>query len=65
VLGDDARPDGEVVLVVGPEGGITPEELAVFRSAGAKVCRLGDTVLRAGTAGVAGSSVVLAATRWR
>jgi 16S rRNA (uracil1498-N3)-methyltransferase len=48
----------ELVLVVGPEGGVAPEELAVFESAGAVPVRLGDTVLRTSTAGVAALSVL-------
>jgi 16S rRNA (uracil1498-N3)-methyltransferase len=52
-LADVAMPSsGEVVLVVGPEGGITDDELATFAAAGAQVCRIGDTVLRTSTAGV-------------
>jgi len=57
--------DGEVVVVVGPEGGIDDDELAQFARAGAHVCRLGDGVLRSSTAGVAALSVLSAATRWR
>lgn len=56
---------GDVVVVVGPEGGIADEELAEFERAGANLCRLGDTVLRASTAGVAALSALSAATRWR
>jgi 16S rRNA (uracil1498-N3)-methyltransferase len=56
---------GSVVLVVGPEGGVAPEELAAFAEAGAKAYRLGPTVLRTSTAGVAAASVLLARTgRW-
>ncbi len=33
--------DGELILVVGPEGGIAPEELAAFEAAGAVPVRLG------------------------
>lgn len=55
---------GEILLVVGPEGGITDEELATFRAVGAQPVRLGDTVLRSSTAGVAALAVLCAATRW-
>jgi 16S rRNA (uracil1498-N3)-methyltransferase len=48
----------EIVLVVGPEGGVAPEELAAFVAAGAVPVRLGDTVLRTSTAGVAALSVL-------
>jgi 16S rRNA (uracil1498-N3)-methyltransferase len=53
--------DGDVVVVVGPEGGIAPAELAAFA---VEPYRLGDTVLRTSTAGVAAASVLLAGTRW-
>jgi len=56
---------GEVVLVVGPEGGITPDEVSAFEAAGAITCRLGSTVLRTSTAGTVGAAVVLANSgRW-
>ena len=48
----------ELVLVVGPEGGVAPEELAAFERAGAVPVRLGDTVLRTSTAGVAALAVL-------
>jgi 16S rRNA (uracil1498-N3)-methyltransferase len=44
---------GEIVLVVGPEGGIDPDELAAFEAAGAVAVRMGDAVLRTSTAGAA------------
>lgn len=44
--------DGELVLVVGPEGGITEAELAELTAAGAVSVRLGPDVLRASTAAV-------------
>ncbi|SHG51103.1 16S rRNA (uracil1498-N3)-methyltransferase [Jatrophihabitans endophyticus] len=44
---------GELVLVVGPEGGVAPEELDAFAAAGARTVRLGPTVLRTSTAGAA------------
>jgi 16S rRNA (uracil1498-N3)-methyltransferase len=56
---------GSLVLVVGPEGGVAPEELAVFAEAGAPAYRLGPTVLRTSTAGVAATALLLARTgRW-
>jgi 16S rRNA (uracil1498-N3)-methyltransferase len=56
---------GEIVVVVGPEGGITPRERELFIAAGATQCRLGPTVLRTSTAGVAAAAVIFARTgRW-
>ncbi|MEU6394869.1 16S rRNA (uracil(1498)-N(3))-methyltransferase [Streptomyces sp. NPDC046939] len=57
--------DGEIVLVVGPEGGVSPEELAVFAQAGARPYRLGRSVLRTSTAGTAAVALLLGRTgRW-
>ncbi len=56
---------GEVLLVVGPEGGIAEGELAQLVAAGGVVVRLGTGVLRTSTAGVAAAAVVSARTgRW-
>lgn len=44
---------GEIVLVVGPEGGVSDEELAALAATGARPVRLGDPVLRTSTAGAA------------
>lgn len=55
----------EIVLVVGPEGGISPEELMQFAEAGAAPYRMGPTVLRTSTAGTAAAAVLLAGSgRW-
>jgi 16S rRNA (uracil1498-N3)-methyltransferase len=57
---------GEIVIVVGPEGGITDAELEAFSAVGAEPLRLGGSVLRSSTAGVAASAALLARTpRWR
>ena len=56
---------GDIILVVGPEGGVSPEELAHFAAANAAPYRLGPSVLRTSTAGVAAGSVLLSRTgRW-
>lgn len=57
---------GRVVVVVGPEGGLTDEELRRLEEAGARAVRLGAEVLRTSTAGVAACAAMLARTsRWR
>lgn len=57
--------DGDLVVVVGPEGGITQEEIGAFQAAQAVPALLGPTVLRTSTAGVAAAAVVMARTgRW-
>ena len=56
---------GDVMLVVGPEGGISDAELGRVTAAGALPVRMGESVLRTSTAGVAAAAVVLAAAgRW-
>ncbi|GHH64203.1 16S rRNA (uracil(1498)-N(3))-methyltransferase [Kitasatospora indigofera] len=58
-------PAGDLVLIVGPEGGVSPEELAAFAEAGAGPYRLGPSVLRTSTAGVAAGALLLGRTgRW-
>ncbi len=60
-----APPTGRVVVVVGPEGGISAEEVARLVEAGAVPVRLGSEVLRTSTAGLAAVSALLAGTaRW-
>lgn len=57
---------GEIVIVVGPEGGITEDELEAFSAVGAEPLRMGSSVLRSSTAGVAAAAALLARTpRWR
>lgn len=61
----DVPRSGDLVVVVGPEGGITEEESAKFLAAGAVACRLGPTILRASTAGAVTAAILLSHTpRW-
>lgn len=60
----DLPDDGEVLVVVGPEGGITPGEVAAFEAAGGIPVRLGPTVLRASSAGPAALAVLAVRCRW-
>ncbi len=55
---------GTVVVVVGPEGGLTDGEVVAFRAAGAHAVRLGPEVLRTSTAGAAALAALSARTRW-
>lgn len=48
----------DIVLVVGPEGGIARDELDALEAGGAELVRLGSTVLRTSTAGPAALAVV-------
>jgi 16S rRNA (uracil1498-N3)-methyltransferase len=71
-----AQPDGEplalavnqlagidrVLVLIGPEGGFTPEEIALDESANAHTISLGQTILRTETAAIAAVSFVRLAT---
>ena len=55
----DVTPDArDLVVVVGPEGGVSHGEISLLIDAGAEAVRLGDTVLRTGTAGPAAISAL-------
>jgi 16S rRNA (uracil1498-N3)-methyltransferase len=57
--------EGDVLLIVGPEGGISPAERAALGAAGAIEARLGPTVLRTSTAGAVAAATLLSRTaRW-
>lgn len=53
-----AATTGVLAVVVGPEGGISPQEAELFVAQGAVPVRLGSNVLRASTAGPAAISVL-------
>jgi 16S rRNA (uracil1498-N3)-methyltransferase len=56
---------GEILLLVGPEGGISPAERATLRESGAIEARLSPTVLRTSTAGAVAAAVLLSRVgRW-
>lgn len=48
----------EITLIIGPEGGITPEETDQFRSAGAIPVTMGEPILRSAHAGLAALAAV-------
>jgi 16S rRNA (uracil1498-N3)-methyltransferase len=56
---------GDVLVVVGPEGGITGHEIEALTDAGARPVRLGSTILRSSSAGPAALAVLSARARWR
>jgi 16S rRNA (uracil1498-N3)-methyltransferase len=56
---------GAVLLIAGPEGGITEAESAAFATAGAVAARLGPSVLRTSSVGAVAAAVLLSRTgRW-
>jgi len=62
--GKDLNP-GAIVFVIGPEGGLTGDELGELGAAGGKVVLLGNEVLRSAHAGFAALSAISALTgRW-
>lgn len=64
-LADLALPaSGEILLIIGPEGGLAPEEVARLTEAGAHAVRLGPEVLRASFAGAAAVTALSARLRW-
>ena len=63
LAGVDAGAASSIVVVVGPEGGISDEEIAAFGES--RSVRMGEPVLRTSTAGVAAVAALLSRTsRW-
>ncbi len=61
----DLRSTGELLIVIGPEGGITSDEIEQLRVAGAMSVRLGTEVLRTSTAAaVALGALGVLTCRW-
>jgi 16S rRNA (uracil1498-N3)-methyltransferase len=59
----DVRDAGErIAVVIGPEGGLTAEEVAALQGAGARAVHMGPRVLRARLAGVVAVSMLLSAS---
>jgi 16S rRNA (uracil1498-N3)-methyltransferase len=65
LLGQVLPDGGDVVLIVGPEGGISDDELSSFVTAGARAVLLGTTVMRTSTAGAAAlAALAIPLNRW-
>jgi 16S rRNA (uracil1498-N3)-methyltransferase len=59
------RDHAEIVMIVGPEGGVSPAETEAMVRAGAVPARLGPTVMRSSSAGAVAAALALAASgRW-
>lgn len=56
---DDLGAGDSLTLIVGPEGGVSDEEIEMFAAAGASAVRLGENVLRTSTAGPAAIAALL------
>jgi 16S rRNA (uracil1498-N3)-methyltransferase len=54
----------DVLLVIGPEGGIEENEMKSFAESGALTATLGKTILRTSTAGGISAAILLSKTRW-
>ena len=57
-------PTGEIVLIVGPEGGVSPAEAVDMEAAGAVRATLGPTVLRTSSAGAIAALLLSRTARW-
>lgn len=55
----DNRQATDFLLIVGPEGGFSPAEVALARAAGAQIVTLGPRILRTETAALAGVAAIM------
>jgi len=63
--GLDLPGSGDILLIVGPEGGVSPAETAQLTAAGAVPARLGPTVLRTSAAGLVAATIAASRSgRW-
>jgi 16S rRNA (uracil1498-N3)-methyltransferase len=51
------------LIVIGPEGGLTEEEVELIKTAGGKIVKMGRPILRSAHAGIAAVSAVSALMR--
>ena len=59
------REQGTIMIVVGPEGGISPDELVAFSNAGTRIVHMGASVMRTSTAGaIAVGGLLMRSQRW-
>jgi 16S rRNA (uracil1498-N3)-methyltransferase len=66
LIGAAIPKQGDVVVIVGPEGGTSGREITALTQAGAQLVRLGPTVLRASTAAAVSIGALGVLTqRWR
>lgn len=49
----------DIHLIIGPEGGFEPEEIAKLKEIGAKIVTLGPRILRTETAGIVSATIIL------
>jgi len=65
IVDDSWRSATEIAIVIGPEGGISDEELQSFAERGADIVSLGSPVFRSAHAGIAALSALQTALgRW-
>jgi len=55
---DQLPPSRERILLIGPEGGFSPEEDDLINGSGWSKLRLGNHVLRSETAAIAGAAIL-------